>query len=99
MCIRDSRNLDGVFIACMDFEDLELLELASSDIPLVTIDHPYEDRAVVFSDNLNGIITAVQYAAQAGHTRIAYINGAPSDVTAKRIQGYHTAMEELGLPI
>lgn len=93
------RNLDGVFIACMDFEDLELLELASSDIPLVTIDHPYEDRAVVFSDNLNGIITAVRYAAQAGHTRIAYINGAPSDVTAKRIQGYHTAMEELGLPI
>jgi LacI family transcriptional regulator len=93
------RNLDGVFVACMDFEDPELLELASSDIPLVTIDHPYEDRAVVFSDNLNGIIAAVRYAAQAGHTRIAYINGAPSDVTAKRIQGYLAAMEELKLPI
>ena len=93
------RNLDGVFIACMDFEDPELLELASSDIPLVTIDHPYKDRAVVFSDNLNGIITAVRFAAQAGHSKIAYINGAPSDVTARRVQGYRTAMEELGLPV
>ncbi len=93
------RNLDGVFIACMDFEDPELLELASADIPLVTIDHPFEGRAVVYSDNLNGIIMAVRHAAQAGHNKIAYIAGGPSDVTAKRIRGYRSAMEGLGLTI
>lgn len=93
------RCLDGVFIACMDFEDPELLDLAGADIPLVTIDHPYEGRAVVYSDNLNGITMAVNHAAQAGHARIAYITGAPSDVTGKRIQGYRNAMAQLGLCI
>ncbi len=93
------RNLDGVFIACMNFEAPELIRIARADIPLVTIDHPYEGRSAVFSDNFNGIGMAVRHAAKAGHVRIAYVSGAPSDVTEKRVLGFRAAMAEMGLPV
>ncbi|NLW20160.1 MAG: LacI family transcriptional regulator [Clostridiales bacterium] len=90
-------NLDGVFVACIDFSDPELLELANANVPLVSIDHTYEGHHSVYSDNVDGVYQAVLYAHERGHRRIAYISGAPAGVTSKRLEGYHKALSELGI--
>lgn len=91
-------NLDGVFVACIDFEDRELVELAGAGVPLVSIDHTYPGHPSVFSDNIDGMYQAVRYANSLGHSKIAYISGARAGVTSKRLEGYQKALEELGIP-
>lgn len=90
-------NLDGIFVACIDFMDPELLELAASGVPLVSIDHTYPGHPSVYSDNKDGICQAVRYAYEMGHRKIAYICGSPAGVTRKRLEGYHLAHQQLGL--
>ncbi|MGI6725209.1 MAG: LacI family DNA-binding transcriptional regulator [Christensenellales bacterium] len=92
-------NLDGVFIACIDFSDPEIMELADAGISLVSIDHTYPGHPSVYSDNEDGIRQAVQHAYRMGHRRIALVSGAASSVTDKRYEGYVQAMRALGLPI
>ena len=91
-------NLDGVFVACIDFSDPEILELAASDVPLVSIDHAFKGHPSVYSDNEDGIYQAVMYAASLGHTKIAFIHGGESGVTDKRLNGYKKALKELKIP-
>ena len=69
------RRFDGVVMACADFYDQEILELVRSDIPLVTIDHVYNNRSTVISDNVKGMRDLVEYIYRMGHRRIAYIHG------------------------
>ena len=38
------RGFDGIMIACVDFSEPEVLQLALSDIPVVTIDYIFNDR-------------------------------------------------------
>lgn len=90
-------NLDGVFVACIDFTDPELLELAASGVPLVSIDHTYPGHPSIYSDNVDGIKQAVHYAYQQGHRDIAFITGAKAGVTERRLEGYRGALRELGL--
>lgn len=91
-------NLDGVFVACIDFSDPELLELAASDVPLVSVDHAFKGHSCVYSDNEDGIYQAVMHAAAQGHSKIAFILGGKSGVTDKRLIGYKKALKELGIP-
>ena len=91
-------NLDGVFVACIDFSDPELLELAEAGVPLVSIDHTYPGHPSVYSDNVDGIRKAVFHAHENGHRKIAFISGAPAGVTNKRTEGYRSALSELGIP-
>lgn len=39
------RGVDGVVIACVDFDDPQVLELVNSKLPVVTIDHVFNNRA------------------------------------------------------
>ncbi len=91
-------NLDGIFVACIDFSEPELLELAGSGIPLVSIDHTFPGHPSVYSDNMAGIHKAVNYAFNRGHRKIAYICGAPAGVTESRVNGYRKALEQHHLP-
>jgi DNA-binding LacI/PurR family transcriptional regulator len=94
------RNVDGVCLACVDFYSTEVAELANSDLPCVTIDHTFEDRPSIISDNLNGIHMLVDRAVALGHRRIAYIHGQRnSSVTENRIRGFYRAMEAHGLSV
>lgn len=49
------RNVDGVVIANVDFTKEEVVELVESDIPVVTIDHVFNNCPAVVSDNIKGI--------------------------------------------
>lgn len=90
-------NLDGVFVACMDFTEPELMELAESNYPLVSIDHSFPGHPSVYSDNTEGTRLAVEYAHQLGHEKIAYVCGAVSGVTERRVLGYKKGLEMCGL--
>lgn len=93
------RGFDGVVIACIDFNDPEVEELVKSDIPLVTIDHLFNNRIAVLSDNAKGMRDLVNYVYQMGHRRIAYIHGADSSVTQSRLSSFYRVCMELGLDI
>ena len=49
------RGVDGVVVACVDFSKPEVIELISSGLPVVTIDHIFSNAASVVSDNAEGI--------------------------------------------
>ena len=93
------RGFDGVVIACVDFEDLEVAQLVASDIPVVTIDHIFNNRIAVMSDNVKGMESLLQFIYSRGHRRIAYIHGHASSVTGSRLSSFYKTAEELGLDI
>lgn len=93
------RGLDGIVIACVDFNDPRILALVNSEIPLVTIDHIFEGHTAVLSDNINGVDALVRYAYSMGHRKIAFLHGEDTAVTRGRLTGFHQACRDLGLEI
>ena len=93
------RGVDGVIAACVQFDDPEVVELAYSNLPLVTVDHVFNNRAAVLSDNMEGIRRLVDELAALGHERIAFIHGEKTAVTENRLAGFYQACEELGLKV
>ena len=93
------RGVDGVAIACVDFTDPRVRELAESDLPLVTVDHMFNNRLTVVSDNVQGVEALVRYAYEKGHRKIAFLHGEKTSVTQNRLVGFYRACEELGLVI
>ena len=93
------RNVDGVIIACTDFTSPDVYEVINGDIPVVTIDHTFECRSSVLSNNEQGIEELVDYAYSMGHRRIAYIQGNKSAVAEKRLKGFLQSMSSKGLEI
>lgn len=93
------RGVDGLVIACINFYDPQVQELIRSDIPVVTIDHVFDNRIAVVSDNVGGMSDLVKYAHEKGHRRIAYIHGAYSSVTRGRMNSFYHTMSELGLDV
>ena len=93
------RGVDGVVIACVNFHDPQVVELIESDVPTVTIDHSFNNRVAVISDNVRGMEELVTYIVQQGHTRIAFIHGEQSSVTENRLIGFHRACQKAGIEI
>lgn len=93
------RGLDGVVIACVDFYDDEVEELVNSEVPVVTIDHVFNNRIAITSDNVNGMKELLTYIYEMGHRHIAYIYGSDSAVTKSRLASFYRTAEELGLDI
>lgn len=93
------RKYDGVVIACIDFNDPEVIELINSDVPVVVVDQEMDNVLTVKSDNLQGIKDLVHYVGEMGHKRIAYILGDDNVVTSIRLQGFRDACAELGVEI
>jgi DNA-binding LacI/PurR family transcriptional regulator len=93
------RGVDGLLMACVDFYDDEDLEVVNSSLPLVTIDHVFNNRVAVLSDNVGGVETLVSYAYSMGHRKIAFIYGEPTAVTENRKIGFHRACEKYGLSV
>jgi len=93
------RNMDGVCLMCVDFYDVEILKLAESDMPVVTIDHLFQGRECVLSDNQSGMESILNYVTGMGHHRIAFIHGTRSTVTDERLTAFHTTLSKLGVQV
>lgn len=94
------RGIDGVVIACINFHDTEVYDLIQSELPVVTIDHIFNSRIAIISDNVKGVKELINYIYQCGHRKIAFINaGDGSSVTNARISSFYRTVYELGLDI
>jgi len=93
------KELDGIFIACIDFENPEVKELLASGIPIVTIDEEADEVLSISSDNVGGICNMVKYLIEMGHKKIAYIHGDVNTVTNIRLDGFRKTMEGYGLKV
>ncbi|MDI9509648.1 MAG: LacI family transcriptional regulator [Clostridiales bacterium] len=93
------RGVDGVVIACIDFSDPDVLELIHSDLPVVTIDHVFDNRTAIISDNVKGMNDLISYIYEMGHRKIAYIHGADSSVTKNRVGSFYKTLNELGINV
>ncbi len=93
------RGFDGVIVACVNFYDKDVEELIRSDIPIVTVDHLFNNRIAVVSDNAKGMKELLTYVYNQGHRRIAYIHGADSAVTRSRLSSFYKTAEEFGIHV
>jgi LacI family transcriptional regulator len=94
------RGIDGVVIACIKFDEEEVTELIKSDLPIVTIDHIFNNRIAIMSDNIKGMRDLVTYIYECGHRKIAYIHSNDnSSVTKSRVACFYKTVEDLGLDI
>lgn len=93
------RRVDGVALICADYQDLRVRELIESDMPVVTLDHAFQNRPAVLSDNMNGMETLVRFVYKKGHRRIAYVHGNMTAVTENRLRGFYRACEEFGIRV
>ena len=90
------RRFDGVVIACVDFDDPEVEELVRSEIPVVTIDHLFNNRSAIISDNVKGIRDLVYHIYKLGHRRIAYIHSEYiREAPYRNTKGTYTETEKL----
>ncbi len=94
-----ARGLDGVALICADFFDPMIQELVRSNLPMISLDHAFNNRSAILSDNMRGMESLVRYVYGKGHRRIAYIRGNPTAVTENRLMGFYRACEALGLSI
>ena len=94
-----SRRFDGIMVACIDFHNSEILELAESEIPLVTIDYILPNRTGIVSDNAKAMRSLVEYIYSQGHRKIAYIYGEDSAVTRLRVDSIYKVAKEKELEI
>lgn len=94
------RNCNGVIIVNKDFSDPGVIELANSDLPVVTVDYMFNSCSAVVSDNIQGMHDLMQYVYDQGHRRIAFIRGEDTAVTRSRLASFHQfcAEHELEIP-
>jgi DNA-binding LacI/PurR family transcriptional regulator len=93
------RSADGVFVVTADASDKGLVDLFNGDIPCVTTDMPWNKIPMVYSDNVDASIRAVEFLYQLGHTRIAHIAGPQSSIAGReRLEGYRSGLIRWGLP-
>ena len=91
------RNCDGVVVVSADFEKENVIELIQSEIPVVTIDHIFENVTAILSDNVEGLSEIIRYAYTNGHKKIAFIHGEDTEVTRLRLQGFKEESNKLGI--
>ncbi|MGN0369093.1 MAG: LacI family DNA-binding transcriptional regulator [Butyrivibrio sp.] len=93
------RGFDGVLIACINFDEPDVLELMQSEIPVVTIDYTNNNTITILSNNIKGMQDLTQYAIDMGHTKIAYLYGEDSSVTRNRLSGFYITLEKNGIRV
>ncbi|WP_250470039.1 LacI family DNA-binding transcriptional regulator [Caballeronia sp. GAFFF2] len=94
------QHVEGLILVSQTFSEDEARLLGLADVPVVTVNRPCEvlraDQVGV--DGAGGIRAAVQYLAQLGHQRIAFVKGAASSPSANdRYAAYRKAVRAHGL--
>jgi DNA-binding LacI/PurR family transcriptional regulator len=93
------RNVDGICIACVDFTQPEVLDLIGGSLPVVTIDHLFNNHISINSNNVVGMHDLVSYIYRMGHRKIAYVHGKKSAVTEQRVTSFCRTLMELGVEV
>ena len=98
------RGVDGLIISIssetFDYEVFK--EIIDSGVPIVFFDRVPSglNAHCVVSDNAGGSYTLTKALLDKGYTKIAHITSQPNlSITIERIEGYHKALIEKGMPI
>ncbi len=96
---KSGKKCDGIIISCFPRLEYKLLEL-KKHFPIVLIGNTAADKTMpsVIIDNFNGIVDAMDYLWELGHSRIGFITGLlDSGVGKDRLQGYLSSMNKFGI--
>lgn len=93
------RGFDGVVIACVNFQNPQVLELVNSGIPVVTVDYVFQGTSAILSNNIKGMKDIMSYVYNRGHRRIAFIHGESTLVTQNRISAFYKEAENYGIDV
>lgn len=97
-----STGVDGLIVMPVGQEFKHLESVRRKGACLVLVDRCFDefDASSVIVDNYKGAYEAVEHLINAGHTRIAIIQGLPHTYTSnKRLEGYKDALTNHGIPI
>lgn len=83
-----SKQVEAIFVLCGEFDNPEMQDLYSSDMPILVIDFGYAGVKNVTSNNKSGVRQAVKYLADLGHTKIANIHGGNQSYIGKSRRQY-----------
>ncbi len=61
---------------------------------MVTIDHVFDGRIAIVSNNIQGMEDLVTYILKRGHRKIAYIHGEDSSVTRSRLGSFYRTLQK-----
>lgn len=90
------KKYDGIIFLSMGVSDIKMAyKLAAQDIPMVVLNRDMKEHDIhcVYTDDYSGAYNAVQYLIDAGHKRIAIIEGPEIFITTKqRFNGYIDAL-------
>lgn len=93
------RNVDGVAMINCHFSDPQAQELIAGPLPVVTIDHAFDGRSCVQSQNEEGMTELTRYILSMGHRRIAFVSGEDVAVTRTRRACFVNAMNAAGVGV
>ncbi len=93
------KNLAGMIVSSHYHDDF-IVEVERKGIPLVLVNYylPTKNINAVTIDNIDGVITGIEYLSSLGHKRIAYLKGDTTTIgSSDRLFGYNRAVEMFDL--
>jgi LacI family transcriptional regulator len=98
--IIQSKTVDGIVAVTMGISDHQYDLLLDSEIPIVLADEKSSDFHSIYLNDVLGAEMAVDYLIQAGHQRLAFIDGEKETQAAKnRLEGLRNSLEKNNLTI
>lgn len=95
------KRVDGVLLLSTRMQDPLMQVLKENPFPVTLIGRPQEDTPIcwVNNDNVAAAYHATRHLIDLGHQRIGFLGADESLlVTRDRLQGYHQALDEAGIP-
>lgn len=96
------KHVDGLIIASVGQDFSHIQKIQATEIPFVIVDRCFDelDTDSVSVDNVKGSLLAVNHLIEAGHIRIAFIQGLPGTYANEtRLHGYKRALNDARIPI
>ena len=94
------RRVDGLIGAAIDEASMPALVAAARFVPVVLLDSfAGEDIPCVLADNIQSSRAAIAALVALGHRRIGYVAGGLAGVGLERLEGYHLALKDAGIPL
>jgi LacI family transcriptional regulator len=93
-------SADGLIIAPTQNDCSYMGIVIPENLPTIFIDRKPTGfiRDSVLPTNQQGVFEAVTHLISKGHTRIGFIGSRKNDTMNERLQGYHQALHEAGIP-
>lgn len=94
------RKVDGLIGAAIDEQSMPSLIVAARFVPVVLLDSfAGPDIPCVLADNVEASRSTIASLIADGHRRIAYVTGTLNGVGLERLEGYHLALRQAGIPV